>query len=53
MAQLSSKHSLAITNRGGATTSEIVALAREIRDGVQMRFGITLDPEPMLVNCSL
>ncbi len=53
LAQLSSKHSLAITNRGGATTSEIVALAREIRDGVQMRFGITLDPEPMLVNCSL
>lgn len=52
-AALSSKHSLAITNRGGATTAGLLALAREIRDGVRDRFGVTLVPEPTLVGCSL
>jgi hypothetical protein len=38
-AQVSGKHSLALTNRGGATTEDLLALAREIRDGVRDRFG--------------
>ncbi len=50
---LSTKHALAITNRGGATTEELLALAREIRDGVESAFGITLVPEPVLVGCEL
>lgn len=50
---LSTKHTLALTNRGGATTSELLDLARELRDGVQARFGITLEPEPTLVGCRL
>lgn len=50
---LSTKHSLAITNRGGASTAEILSLAREVRDQVQSRFGIRLEPEPLLVNCNL
>ncbi len=50
---VSTKHSLALTNRGSATTSELLALAREIRSGVQLCFGIFLEPEPVLVGCSL
>ncbi len=50
---LSTKHTLALTNRGGATTAELLALAREVRDGVHAAFGITLVPEPVLVGCSL
>ena len=50
--RVSSKHTLALTNRGG-TTMELVALAREIRDGVRERFGIELQPEPTLVGVSL
>ena len=52
-ARLSSKHTLAITNRGAATTSDVVSLAREIRDGVRDRFGIELIAEPVLLGCSL
>ena len=52
-ATLSTKHTLALTNRGGATASDIVALAREIRGGVEQRFGITLVPEPVLVGIEL
>jgi UDP-N-acetylmuramate dehydrogenase len=51
--RLSSRHTLALTNRGGATTSELLDLAREIRDGVRQRFGITLVNEPVLVGCEL
>jgi UDP-N-acetylmuramate dehydrogenase len=50
---VSTKHSLALTNRGGATTAELVDLAREIRDGVETKFGITLRPEGHLVGVSL
>jgi UDP-N-acetylmuramate dehydrogenase len=50
---LSSKHTLAIVNRGGATSSEVVALARAIRDGVQAKFGVRLEPEPVLVGLAL
>jgi UDP-N-acetylmuramate dehydrogenase len=51
--RLSGKHTLALTNRGGATTADLLALAREIRDGVQQRFAITLVNEPVLVGCEL
>ncbi|GAY14677.1 UDP-N-acetylenolpyruvoylglucosamine reductase [Mycobacterium sp. shizuoka-1] len=51
--RLSTKHALALTNRGGATTSDVLALARTVRDGVRDAFGITLVPEPVLVGCSL
>jgi len=52
-AALSTKHSLAVTNRGSATTADIVALAREIRGGVQDAFGVILVNEPVLVGTSL
>jgi UDP-N-acetylmuramate dehydrogenase len=52
-AGISSKHTLAIVNRGGASAKEIVALARELRDGVQEAFGVTLIPEPRLVGLEL
>lgn len=50
---LSSKHVLALTNRGGATTAELLELAREVRDGVRKTYGITLVNEPVLVGCEL
>lgn len=46
-ATLSTKHTLALTNRGEATADDIVALARDIRTGVQKAFGVTLEPEPI------
>ncbi len=52
-AALSTKHTLALTNRGAATTEDLLALAREVRDGVADRFGIVLVPEPVFVNCEL
>lgn len=52
-ASLSTKHTLALTNRGGATTEDVLTLARAVRDGVSDRFGIELRPEPVLVGCSL
>jgi UDP-N-acetylmuramate dehydrogenase len=52
-ARLSSKHSLALTNRGGATAADLLNLARQIRAGVQAKFGIELVPEPVLVGCEL
>jgi UDP-N-acetylmuramate dehydrogenase len=48
-AGISSRHSLAIINRGGATASEILGLANEIQDRVQLKFGILLQPEPVLI----
>jgi UDP-N-acetylmuramate dehydrogenase len=50
---LSTKHTLALTNRGSGTTAELLELAREIRDGVETRFGIRLVNEPVLVGCTL
>ena len=50
---LSTKHTLALTNRGDATTDELLTLAREVRDGVRDRFGVTLVNEPVTVGCSL
>ena len=52
-ARLSTKHALAVTNRGAATTAELLALARTVRDGVLGAFGIQLTPEPILVGCQL
>ena len=52
-AGISTKHTLALTNRGGATTAELLALAREIRDGVAAGFGIELAHEPVLVGVTL
>jgi len=49
---LSSRHALALINRGGATASDILGFAREIRNRVRDRFGITLVPEPTLVGMS-
>jgi UDP-N-acetylmuramate dehydrogenase len=53
VARLSTKHALALTNRGGATTADLIALARTVRDGVWAHFGIDLTPEPELIGCSL
>lgn len=52
-AALSTKHTLAVTNRGGATASDILALARQVRDGVEEAFGIRLVNEPVLVGETL
>jgi UDP-N-acetylmuramate dehydrogenase len=45
---LSTKHTLALTNRGNATTAELLELADEIRAGVEARFGVRLRPEAHL-----
>jgi UDP-N-acetylmuramate dehydrogenase len=50
---ISGKHSLALTNRGTGTTAALLALAREIRDGVAKTFEVELHPEPVLIACSL
>ncbi|MUL44591.1 UDP-N-acetylmuramate dehydrogenase [Mycobacterium sp. CBMA293] len=52
-ARLSTKHALALTNRGFAGSSDVLALARTVRDGVKTVFGIDLTPEPCLIGCSL
>ena len=50
---LSTKHTLALTNRGSGTTEDLLALAREVRDGVEAAYGVRLVNEPVLVNCTL
>ncbi len=52
-ARISSKHTLALVNSGTATTAGLMALAREIRDGVCDAFGVSLTPEPVLVGVTL
>jgi UDP-N-acetylmuramate dehydrogenase len=52
-ASLSTKHTLAITNRGGASAKDLLSLAREVRDGVRSRFGIELANEPLLIGLEL
>jgi UDP-N-acetylmuramate dehydrogenase len=52
-AALSDKHTLALTNRGTASAADLVALAREVRDGVETAFGIRLVNEPVLVGLEL
>ncbi len=48
-ATLSTKHTLALTNRGQAVADDIVALARTIQEGVRAEFGVDLHPEPVWV----
>jgi UDP-N-acetylmuramate dehydrogenase len=52
-ARISTKHTLALTNRGGATTEDLLALAREVVAGVHDAFGITLVNEPVTIGVSL
>lgn len=52
-ARVSTKHTLALTNAGGATASDVLDLARAIRSQVLERFGIGLSPEPTLIGCAL
>jgi UDP-N-acetylmuramate dehydrogenase len=47
---ISTNHTLAIVNYDGGTARDVIALAREIRDRVADRFGVTLTPEPVFVN---
>ncbi len=51
--RLSTKHALALTNRGGATSNDVITLARRVRDGVSAELGIELTPEPDLIGVSL
>jgi UDP-N-acetylmuramate dehydrogenase len=52
-AGISSKHTLALVNRGGASTEELLGVARAVRDRVRDVFGVELHPEPVLVGVSL
>ncbi|CAM5500940.1 UDP-N-acetylmuramate dehydrogenase [Streptomyces abikoensis] len=52
-ARISTKHTLALTNRGSATTEDLLALAREVRAGVHAAFGVTLVNEPVTVGVAL
>ena len=51
--RISAKHTLALVNPGAGTTADLLALAREIRSGVQSAFGIELRPEPTLLGVAL
>lgn len=50
-ASLSTKHTLALTNRGSATTADLITVAQAVRDGVQKHWKIALHPEPVLIGC--
>ena len=52
-AAVSTKHTLALCNRGGATAAEVVELARDLRSRVSSAFAVTLEPEPVLVGVAL
>ncbi|MGO1621248.1 UDP-N-acetylmuramate dehydrogenase [Flaviflexus sp.] len=52
-ASLSTKHTLALTNRGGATTDDILTVAREVRSRVEDAYGITLVNEPFILGQTL
>ncbi|WP_067794826.1 UDP-N-acetylmuramate dehydrogenase [Actinomadura formosensis] len=52
-ARISTKHTLALTNPGGASTADLLALAREVRAGVRDAFGVELVNEPVLVGVAL
>lgn len=52
-ASLSTKHTLALTNRGSATSADVVELARAVRAGVRDTFGVVLEPEPIWVGVSI
>jgi UDP-N-acetylmuramate dehydrogenase len=46
---LSTKHTLAVINRGGGTAREVVELVRTIQAGVREKFGVEIHPEPIFV----
>ena len=52
-AGLSTRHTLALTNRGGATAADVAALARVIQDGVEAAYGVRLVPEPVVIGMDL
>jgi UDP-N-acetylmuramate dehydrogenase len=52
-AGISTKHTLALTNTGGATADEIATLARFVQARVASEFGVVLQPEPVFVGVSL
>ena len=52
-ARVSTKHTLALTNRGTARAGDVLELARRVRSGVEQAFGVVLEPEPVLVGCAL
>ena len=52
-AAISSRHTLALTNRGGATSAQVLDLARAVRAAVAREFAITLEAEPRLVGVTL
>ena len=52
-ASLSTKHTLAVTNRGAASTEDLLTVARAARDRVRDAFGVTLYAEPVLIGCEL
>ena len=52
-ASLSTKHTLALTNRGGASSADLLSVARAVRDGVEQAYGIRLVNEPVLLGCEL
>jgi UDP-N-acetylmuramate dehydrogenase len=52
-ASVSTKHALALTNRGGATAAEVSELARFIQSRVPAEFGLVLQPEPVLLGVEL
>ena len=52
-ARISGKHTLALTNPGGATTADLLDLAREVRAGVEKAFGVRLVNEPVMVGVGL
>nr|WP_284860295.1 UDP-N-acetylmuramate dehydrogenase [Corynebacterium pseudodiphtheriticum] len=53
LARLSTKHTLALTNRGVARAADVVKLARDVRAGVQEKFGVQLEPEPLWIGLEI
>ena len=51
--RVSTRHTLALTHRGGGTTAQLLALARDVRNRVDAAVGVRLVPEPVLVGCAL
>lgn len=52
-ARLSTKHTLALTNRGAARAADVVTLARDVRAGVEKKFGVQLEPEPLCIGLEI
>lgn len=52
-ARLSTKHTLALTNRGNASADDVVKLARQVRAGVHEKFGVELEPEPLWIGLEI